>query len=186
MRSAVKLVFLVLFATSCVSMMSADVLNIQNGTFANCSGSCTGWTFTPAAAGSDFFFDGNGNAAFGGTAPGYYDQISQVVSTTSGTSYTLGFDLSNDGAGPGLADFQVTWDNNVVLDVGPSAFGTTPFSVTGLTGTGSDTLGFQAYQVPAYYYLSNVGAATVPEPSMLAMLIPALGFAGLLRRKLAK
>ncbi len=189
MRTAVKLVFLLSFATSCVTMMSATPIIIDNGTFTGCSDTptptCQGWTLTRAAQGSNFqFFPGK--ASFGGEVPGDYDKISQVVSTTSGASYTIEFDLSSRSGvsgDVGPADFQVTWDGTAVFeDKGLTAFGPTPFSVT-VTGTGSDTLAFQAFDMPAWYELSNV---TVPEPSMLAMLIPALGFVEVLRRKFSR
>ena len=76
-------------------------------------------------------------------------QISQVVSTTNGASYTIEFDLANrsNPNGPGPADFQVIWDHTVVYDnAGVTTFGPTPSSVT-VTGTGSDTLVFEGYQV---------------------------------------
>lgn len=170
----------------------APPLTIINGTFAGCSGnaSCTGWAFTPATYGSNFNFNGtNPNAAnFGGTTATYYDQISQGVTTTAGSIYTFDFDLSNLlGVSPGNADFKVTWNGTVIYDnAGRTAFGPTAISVTTGPATGTDVLAFQGYQLGSWFELSNVGNATVPEPSMLALLIPALGFVEVLRRKLSR
>ena len=171
-------------------MMSATPI-VTNGTFAGCTDyhTCPGWTFTQAGQGSNFQFFPD-KASFGGETVGYYDQISQVLSTTSGASYTIEFDLASRSGvtgDVGPAAFQVTWDGTEVFqDKGLTAFGSTPFSVT-VTGIGSDTLAFQGFDLPSWYELSNVNVnAKVPEPSMLALLIPAFGFVEVLRRKLSR
>jgi hypothetical protein len=68
--------------------LRADNL-VFNGNFA--SGG-TDWTFTPAAQGSDFNFGSaysTTTANFGGVSAGYYDTITQSLSTQSGYGYTL-------------------------------------------------------------------------------------------------
>jgi hypothetical protein len=97
------------------SALRADNL-VSNGNFA--SGGID-WTFTPAASGSDFFYEtfpGDTYAAFGGLSTGYYDTIAQTLSTQSGQSYTLSFLIAND-YGTQDADFQTLWDGVEVGDV---------------------------------------------------------------------
>jgi hypothetical protein len=167
------------------SALRADNL-VSNGNFA--SGGID-WTFTPAASGSDFFYEtfpGDTYAAFGGLSTGYYDTIAQTLSTQSGQSYTLSFLIAND-YGTQDADFQTLWDGVEVGDVsGINWFGYTEYTFD-VTGTGGDTLSFEGYQVPSWYNLTDVSVSTTatPEPSSLYLLgtgLVALG--GLVRRKL--
>jgi hypothetical protein len=186
MKHVLRGLALLFFAAFCSSSLLATPL-ITNGDFTNCWGqTCSGWTLTDAARGSDFSFV-PGVAEFGGSATGYYDTISQTLNTVSGANYILTFDLSNRIASLWGGDFRVLWDGRQVLDVSAvRSFGSTPFTID-VTGTGSDSLSFAGYQKTGWFGLRDVsltGAAVpAPEPSTLILLLPCLGAAAVLRKR---
>jgi hypothetical protein len=115
--------------------------------------------------------------------------LSQTLTTTIGGTYTLSFEFDTQGNGDsvpqGLAnELDVLWDGTSVLDLGPGGtlgpvFPYTLYTVTGLIGTGSDTLTFLGRQDPGYNALDNVCVASdgtcgassgVPEPSSLFLM----------------
>ena len=117
--------------------------------------------------------------------------LSQVVTDASGTFYTLTFEFNTDGNGASN-ELQVLWDGTVVLDLGPD--GTlgpidnyTLYTVTGLEGTGSDTLTFLGRQDPGFDALDNVSVSSsvtaVPEPSTLMFTVGGLVSLAVLRRR---
>jgi hypothetical protein len=76
---------------------------VTNGNFSGCANqTCTGWTFTPAAEGTSFVYNddnkgvniaaGTGWAAFGAIFS-TDDEISQVIPTVAGQTYTVSFQL---------------------------------------------------------------------------------------------
>jgi hypothetical protein len=87
-----------------------------------------------------------------------YGTISQTLTTTAGTSYTLTFWLENQASSGSGCDFQVMW-NNVLLSGGDiSGCVYTPYTqyTFTITGTGSDTLSFKGQNNPAAYYLDDI------------------------------
>jgi hypothetical protein len=179
--------------------LRADSCTSANNLVANCSfstGDLTNWNVTNAAAGTDlyvstsgsFSYNGDNAAAFGATAS-EYDTISQSLSTTSGADYILTFwlmDYNGDGLGSNT-DFQALWNGTSLLD----QYTTDPNPVQytfAITGTGTDTLLFEGYNGPSWYYLSDISVtasspAATPEPSSFLLLgTGLLGIAGMLRR----
>jgi hypothetical protein len=153
------------------------------------TGSFSGWTTTPAAAGSLFGVDGNPNsgtfaAFFGAVTPPFEDMISQSIPTIAGHAYTISFFLDNAG-GP-ANQFTAMFGGTTLLSLTNSApFPYTEFTDT-VTATGSSTtLSFAAYQVPSFFYLDDVSvlSVAVPEPASLALLGGALLVFGVTRRR---
>ena len=173
-------VLLMLLVLASGTLGSAQV---QNGNFASAG---TDWTLTPAASGSDFHYGSMYSttvAAFGGVSTGYYDTISQTLPTQSGYGYTLTFELANaDLTADG--NFEAIWNGNTVVDVlGPDPTDNnalTPYSVTVAATGSSSTLSFAGYQVPSWYFLTDVsvtsnGPLSAPEggSTLLYLLLAA-------------
>jgi hypothetical protein len=161
----------------------AAPITITNAGFE--TGDFTGRTTTPAASGSLFGVStanphsGSFAAFFGGTSTGFYDSISQTLTTTLGSLITVSFWLANNG-GPNN-NFQALWDGNVLF----SLLNSVPFAYTlesfNVTAAGSSSLlTFRSYQVPAFFYLDDISANTVPEPATLTLT--AFGLAGVAAR----
>lgn len=165
--------------------------------------SITGWTLTPAAEGSDSGVESDitnsGSGAFEfGAEENDYDTLSQSIATINGQSYTLSFylfDSQGDGAGSDT-DFQALWDGSSLLDQYTTTDGFVEYSYTVTGGAGgdcidgcSDTLTFEGYNNPSWYYLDDVSLTTgsdteTPEPSSFLLLGSGLvGLAGMLRRR---
>ncbi|GAA5174418.1 hypothetical protein GCM10025771_04090 [Niveibacterium umoris] len=108
--------------------------------------------------------------------------IDQKLSTVAGANYSLTFSL---GAGIwGATGVDVYWNGAKLLDNASGFSGWKTFSVSGLKGTGSDTLSFgtnaDGY---GYAYLDAVKVtAAVPEPETYAMFAAGLLFVGALAR----
>lgn len=93
--------------------------------------------------------------------------ISQTLSSKPGESYTVSFWLDNAGAGNN--DFSAKWDGTTLMSlVNAPTQGYTHYTYQ-VTGTGSDTLQFSAYNNPVVWYLDNVavtdnGSGGPPPP----------------------
>ncbi len=88
--------------------------------------------------------------------------LSQTIADTPGVSYTFSFYLQSQSYGT-VKSFQAMWNGSTLLNLGPtlnSAFGWTQYSFT-VTGTGSDTIKFQAISDPGYFYLDDVVVTNV-------------------------
>jgi len=143
---------------------TTDIL-LVNGDFE--TGNFTGWTTHPADVGSDFGVvrqnphSGNYSARFGAGVEDHYDAIAQDVPTVPGTTYTISFWLYNPTGG--ASGFIASWGGTELLNLeDPDIFPYTQYTFTE-TATGSTTtLGFQAYQLPDYYYLDDVSVVANP------------------------
>ncbi len=181
-----------LISFACVQAHASNL--VTNGGFEN--GNLSGWTATNASHGSlygveSYFVDSGSYAArFGGTSSGSFDSIAQTFSTAAGATENISFDFATGGAAP---EFQAMFNGSVIFDyIGQCSIPVNTFvHITATaTGTGSDTLTFRGYNLPAYDYLDNVAVtqapvAVTPEPSSLALLgTGMLGLAGMMRRKL--
>lgn len=115
--------------------------------------------------------------------------LSQVLTTVNGSTYTLSFEFDTQGdtdTEPNGTpnELDVLWDGVSVLDLGPGGtlgpvYPYTLYTVTGLVGTGSDTVTFLGRQDPGFDALDNVcvstdstcgSASSVPEPATAALL----------------
>jgi hypothetical protein len=158
---------------------------VTNGDFG--TNDFTGWTqfgntgFTGVGS---FTF---GVASFGpvGSTGGIY----QDVTTSTGTSYNVSFDLANDGNTPNY--FAVSWGGGILTSLSDAGgFGWTNYSFNVVGGLGTSTnLSFTFQHNPAWYHLDNVSVTAtnnVPDPASTVMLL-GLGLLGLvaMRRRLA-
>lgn len=165
---------------------------IQNGNFA--TGDLTDWTIVnnPGYLGvSPCYGTPTSNCAYmGSVIIGDYDSIAQTFATTPGATYNVSFAVANDSGAPGESDFKALWDGTPIQDVsGATSFDLTTYNLTE-TGTGSDTLTLEGYQVPAYYYVTDVSVSTasspVPEPSGLWLVGTGLACLAFFSRRLAR
>jgi hypothetical protein len=134
----------------CCATMSARADAINNGGFE--TDDFSGWTeigafqlvaetgFAGYLAHSGDYYAALGDSVMpGGT-------LSQTVADTTGQSYTLTYFVASQGDNP--ANFSATWDGTLLqgsqLTNPDSNFAYVGFSFT-VTGTGSDTLAFQAF-----------------------------------------
>jgi len=118
----------------------------------------SGWTLGGNSGNGQFFIvsnpveDGTSAAAFGSfTTNG---SISQHVTDTAGKVYTLDFWLANSGAGTNA--FNVQWDGQTLMSLTNAPTQGYKEYTFQVTGTGSDTLQFNAHNNPDAYYLDNV------------------------------
>ena len=175
----------VALALACPEEGKAATNLIQNGDFAGCTGTtCSPWVFVPAAQGSVFEFL-LGQAVFEGDSAGFYDSLSQTITTTPGDSYTISFHLNIvDNTNQGfIVDFGASQLLNL-LNNGTS--GPQTFDV--LASGASTTLDFMGYNVPGNTLLTDVSVTqdvATPLPAALPLFATGIGGLGLLgwRRK---
>lgn len=193
-----------LLAISCIvilSLVTPQLLHaspsdlVTNGGFE--TGDLTGWTFTAAASGSNFYVgepanSGNNAAVFGAGIPGAYDTISQTLATQAGGSYLLNFYLTDeDTPSPDGANFEVLWDGISILNVPgtAAAFNYMEYTLP-VRGAGSDILSFGGYNVDSFYALDDVNVAPTPEPNTFWLLgsgmLVLIGIERLRRRGLSR
>jgi hypothetical protein len=186
---------------------------VQNSNFG--TGDFTDWTVTGAAgnfpwavetAGFDGLDPYPGDTYFASTgcenAPcitgsaAQQASLAQTLATTSGDTYTLTFEFYTGANNGAPNELDVLWDGVSVKDLGPGGtLGAVPaytlYTVTGLVGTGSDTLTFLGEQTPGYDALDNVdvevsGTSAVPEPSSISFAVAGLFGILLAARRYAK
>jgi hypothetical protein len=169
------------FAASAVSGANI-VLNSNFG-----SGDLTSWTVNGASShpwgvlsdadaytGDTYYAETGcvGAPCITGTT-GQQASLAQVLTTVNGSTQGNGASTPNGTAN----ELDVLWDGVSVLDLGPGGtlgpvFPFQLYVVTGLVGTGSDTLTFLGRQDPGYNALDNVCVSTgtvcgttTPEPA---------------------
>lgn len=167
---------------------------VTNGGFE--SGSFSGWT---QGGNTGFTFVGSSSPISGGYSAwlgpvGSIGTLSQVLSTVTGSSYSLSFDFNGDLGTPG--SFAVSIGGVQVLSIPSStllAWSNTHIAGTFVASSSSTTLEFAFQQDPAYWRLDNVSVtgdvAPVPGPIAGAGLPLVLGLAGVVgwrRRAAAK
>ena len=159
---------------------------ITNGDFA--TGDFTGWNVTHANSGSNLSV-ANGAAVFAASGSGF-DSISQSFATTTGTFYSLSFDLFISNAFQNTPDtaFQVLFNGTVIFSSPNINAPLTTLAFTNLQAIGSSTtLVFRGRRNnPGFIDLDNVDVTTggvVPDTgrSALLMTIGLLGLFGFRR-----
>jgi hypothetical protein len=160
-------------AIRCAALVVLALMPVYGGLVTNpgFETGMTGWTFTPASCGVDFYVGGPAHtgsyaAHFGGECVGSYDTISQVIPTEVGATYTFSFWLdSNNGNGNGE---RALWDGSAVLDLTNFAQGWTEYSYTVKATGSSTTIAFAGYNVPSERWngVDDVLVTeNIPEPS---------------------
>ena len=140
----------------------------------------------------------SGNAAvWGGAYTAAHDNttsqpstvMQQSITTLAGVWYNLTFYLSRvEVNGPPITNaWSVTWNGNQIGGAtNVSSFPYTQMSY-GVTGTGSDQLGFAFFDQNGAFELDDV-SLTAPEPGSVSLLVTMLagvvGLAGVLKKKL--
>jgi PEP-CTERM motif len=165
---------------------------VTNGGFE--TGDFTGFTLS----GNLGFTGVDADAASSGNYGAYFGpvnstgSISQTLSTTTGGTYQISFDLSNDG---GATTFYEVLFGGVSLfsATNAPAFNFTTFSTTSVASSASTALTFNFRNDPSFFSLDNVAVTAiapvtgaVPEPATWAMML--IGFGGMgvsLRRRRA-
>ena len=158
----------------------------ETGTFAGWTSS--GWGID---SGGLTAFDGAHYASTGCINSTYCD-LSQMLSTHTGGTYTLSFAFNPglDAGAPGdktNADTRILWNGSVIFDIAGGNPGWDTVSIPGLMAAGSLTgLTFSGYQNPEFNGLDDVSviqtAGGVPEPATWTMLLLGFGAIGTMLR----
>jgi hypothetical protein len=179
---------------------------VLNGNFA--TGDLTDWTVNSSSSdpwqvdtagghgndpyGSDTYFVSTGcvgaQCITGTTSQ--QSSLSQILSDAVATTYTLTFEFGTGGNNT-QNELDVLWDGTSVLDLGPGGtLGIVDdyqlYTVTGLVGTGSDTLTFLGRQDPGWDALDDIsvtGSSSTPEPATFLLVGGILPVIGLARRR---
>lgn len=160
---------------------------VNNGSFEKAD--FTGWTTSgdfitvDLSNGAYPAEDGNYLASLG--TVGSNGTLSQLISTTAGTSYELSYYLASDGLTPNY--FSASWDNapiagSTFTDLAAEGYILYQFTVT---GSGSDTLTFNERNDLGELSLDNVSLvplSAVPELSTWGMMLLGFGAIGLALR----
>jgi hypothetical protein len=169
----IKLVSLAFVAATAFTTPCAASL-VVNGGFE--TGDFTGWTggfpdnvvFT---GNSDYVHSGTFGVGFGAA---YLSNLSQSLSTVTGTTYDVSFWLNRNGHSPN--EVSLAWGGTKIFDQSNIlASGWTQYSFIETASSNSTSLVFGLEQVSGYSGLDYINVTAVPEPSTWAMML--LGFA---------
>lgn len=182
--------FTILAALAATALASAQI--VQNGDFElglyqwNTSGSSYGLyrydqtTFQDANGGNLLVTFGIPDTTLTGT-------LQQTLADVSGQAYTLSFDFGTQAQDSN--EFVVTWDGSTVYD-GLAAYSATNTLSTvdfNVTGTGSDSLQFTAYNqsnfLTGFDNVSLSPATPTPEPITTVFMSASAFTVAMLRRK---
>jgi hypothetical protein len=152
------------------------------------TGDFTGWTNSDAGGlGVDYLVSnytahsGTYSAVFG---PPSGDTLSQTLTTTPGTTYTVDFFLAHILDSQGLGNsFSASFGSNALVTLSNVANGGfTEYSYSALATSGSTNLSF-FFEDPAGAFalddvsVSSASTSSTPEPATATFAIPALAFA---------
>jgi hypothetical protein len=161
---------------------------VVNGDFE--TGDFTGWTLTlspTSLIGVDGYgpHDGNFSAYFGASDP--YDTISQTLTTTPGTHYTVSFKLDSEFTSGDTAGFVGSFGGTpfISLTNANADFTFTTFTFDVVASSASSVLSFAGFNNNWFYTLDSVSVSAVPEPGTYALLglgLAAVGAAARRRR----
>jgi hypothetical protein len=153
---------------------------------------CPGWTVTLAPTGSALLFNddnkgltippGTGFVSFGATE-GIDDEISQVIPTIAGQTYTVSFQFGNDTPS-GPQDFSVMLGSTVVYSEKNDTTGSVPcgagtcveltlHSINVVADSSNATLALFGQNVPATNSVADISVVpvtSVPVPAPIAVL----------------
>lgn len=148
-----------------------------NGVTGRMDGAPNGWSFTPAASGSNAFVGLYAHSGFYGfqfeATGGLDDALSQVIATTPGTTYDISF-FATSLAFSGTNDLRVTFGTDTVFTKVFSGYNAyAEFTATGVasgTSTALRFLGQNSTAVNAIDDVSVTAVAAVPEPASFVLL----------------
>jgi hypothetical protein len=96
------------------------------------------------------------------------DEISQVLTTTPGTTYTISFYLAHD-FGDAQNDFSVEFGDQTIFSLtNADAFPYTLETLTATATSDSTTLAFLGFEVPAWYGLDDVSVSVANGPNLVS------------------